>query len=177
MWQLNTTGCVLSLTIGLIAVAGAPVLVSAQGTEAANIIHDRKADKDKRDSRRDTGDYDRTDRFRVYRGDHYFVTNGRGADLLRHAITEGYRQGRAEGAIAYQLSERLDWTRSDVYKSGSYGYQDLVDRGQYKYYFREGFELGYQDGYNRRSDYGFNDNGKLKVMVSVVNDLLTVIVD
>lgn len=173
MWPTNVKGCVLTLTIGLAGIAGVPGLVLAQGTEAANIIHDRKADRDERK----TADYDRGDRFRVYRGDHYFVTNGRGADLLRHAITEGYRQGHAEGTVANQAGERLDWTRSDVYKNGSYGYQDLVDRGQYKYYFREGFELGFQDGYNRRSDYGFNDRGKLKVMVSVVNDLLTVVVD
>jgi hypothetical protein len=123
---------------------------------------------------RDARLFDRSDRFRVYRGDRYYETDGRGADLLRQAISEGYRHGYAEGGLDRESSKKNGGTGSAVYKSGSSGYQSYVDPGEYRYYFRQGFLRGYQDGYANRSDYGYQSNGRLEVMVSVVNKLLTV---
>ena len=52
----------------------------------------------------------------------------------------------------------MSWTNSNVYRSGTYGYQSYVNRDMYQYYFQQGFEKGYQDGYNSRNQYGNGGN-------------------
>ena len=50
---------------------------------------------------------------------------------------------------------------SNAYEDANYGYTGMyVDQGDYNYYFRQGFQRGYQDGYNARLQYGRNDNGR-----------------
>lgn len=155
---------------GVLAAAGFSGIMFAQvpaETDRPVVAQQVKATRDARP-------FDRSDRFRVYRGDRYYETDGQGADLLRQAISEGYRRGYAEGGLDRESSKKNGWEGSSVYKSGSSGYQTHVDRGEYRYYFRQGFLRGYQDGYANRSDYGYQTDGKLEVMVSVVNKLLTV---
>ena len=47
--------------------------------------------------------------FRVYRGDHFYVTDHRGADILRSGVNEGYRQGfsRANAIIWFAITRGI----------------------------------------------------------------------
>lgn len=111
-------------------------------------------------------------RYRVNRGGQWYNTDQRGADLLRQAINEGYRQGFAAGKNDRLSRRRLNISGSSIYRSGTYGYQSFVDRGTYQYYFRQGFERGYQDGFNSRYQYGSNSNGVLNILGSVLGGVL-----
>lgn len=156
--------------ISLIAAAIAAGPARAQDLEA-----DNRTRQPKKIAVTSDNSHTRGDRFRVYRGDRYYETNGWGAETLRMAITEGYRQGSAQGRSDSEDQKRSNWAASDIYKRAEYGYQQGVDRGEYKYYFRQGFQRGYLDGYSGRCDYGYAVGGKLQVMVSVVNKLMTVV--
>ena len=122
------------------------------------------------------------DRYRVYRNGSYYNTDNRGADLLRQAVNEGYRQGFAAGRSDRSNHRRSSWANSDVYRSGSIGYQSYVDRNQYQYYFQQGFQRGYQDGtnsryqdgYNGNYDYGYYNNGTLEVIGSILDTVLNI---
>src|SRR5215204_1883822 len=113
-------------------------------------------------------------RYRVYRNGSYYNTDNRGADLLRQAVNQGYRQGFASGRSDRNRQVGLNWGGSSVYRSGSYGYQSYVDRSQYQYYFREGFERGYQDGYNSRYQYGTNNGGTVNILSSILGSILNI---
>ena len=113
-------------------------------------------------------------RYRVYRNGSWYNTDNRGADLLRQAVNEGYRQGFAAGRSDRNRRVRLNWGGSSVYRSGSYGYQSYVDRSQYQYYFRQGFERGYQDGFNSRYQYGSNNGGSMNILSSILGSILNV---
>ena len=113
-------------------------------------------------------------RYRVYRNGGWYNTDQRGADLLRQAVQEGYRQGFQAGRSDRNRRVGLNWGGSNVYRTGSYGYQSYVDRSQYQYYFRQGFERGYQDGYNSRYQYGTNNNGVANILGSILGSILNV---
>ena len=67
-----------------------------------------------------------------------------------------------------------DYRSCDAYRDGSYGYQDgYIEYSQYSYYFRLGFERGYDEAYNSRYHYGAYRNGGVEVVV----DLLDLILD
>ena len=120
------------------------------------------------------------DRYRVYRGGRYYNTDNRGAEMLRSAVNEGYRQGFAAGRSGRDNRRNSGWANSSVYRAGNYGYSSHVDRGQYQYYFRQGFQRGYQDGSNSRFDddhngqfdYGYRENGSLNILGTVLNQVL-----
>ena len=159
----NLKRSVTSLALGLSLGLGITAVAAAHGN--------RQAD----DRRKSDVSYDSTFRFCVYREGNSYKTDGRGAALLRAAVTEGYRRGYAGGRADSTGGERSNWSRSDEYGDGTNGYEPYVKRGQYKYYFRRGFELGYHDGYKGHSDYGYIDGGKLHLMVAVINRLMTVV--
>ncbi len=121
-------------------------------------------------------------RYRVNRNGQWYNTDNRGADLLRQAINQGYSQGFNAGRTDYQGSRRGSWSNSNVYRTGTYGYQQGVDRGQYQYYFRQGFQRGYQDGsnsqyqdgYNGNYQYGTYNNGTPSILGTILNQLLNI---
>lgn len=121
-------------------------------------------------------------RYRVYRNGVYYNTDNRGADMLRQAINEGYRQGFAAGRSDYSGRRNISWTNNNVYRNGTYGYSNGVDRGQYQYYFRQGFQRGYQDGSNSRYqngysgnyEYGYSEGGTLNVLGTILNAVLNI---
>lgn len=48
---------------------------------------------------------------------------------------------------------------SYAYQDATYGYDSYyVELDEYRYYFREGFRRGYEDGYHSRSRYGRNNS-------------------
>ena len=120
-------------------------------------------------------------RYRVYRDGRTYNTDYRGADTLRQAVAEGYRQGFNAGRSDMSNSRRNGgWSNSTLYRSGVYGYQNSVERSQYQYYFRQGFQRGYQDGsnseyregYTGSYQYGTYDNGSPSILATVLNQIL-----
>jgi len=120
-------------------------------------------------------------RYRVNRNGRYYNTDQRGADLLRQAVNSGYQQGFQ---AARNNGRRGVYSRSNVYQNGTYGYQSYVDRGQYQYYFRQGFQRGYQDGSNRQYQdgyegnyqygYGSSNGGTLSILSSILGSILNI---
>jgi flagellar biosynthesis/type III secretory pathway protein FliH len=115
-----------------------------------------------------------SNRFRVYRNGSWYNTDRRGADLLRNAVQEGYRQGFQAGVTDRRNRRGLNWGGSNVYRSGTFGWQNHVDRGQYQHYFQQGFQRGYQDGFNNRNQFGSNSGGGLYVLSSILGQLLDI---
>jgi hypothetical protein len=113
-------------------------------------------------------------RYRIYRSGRWYNTDSRGAELLRQAVNDGYRQGFAAGRSDRNRRISLNWGGSSVYRSGTYGYQSYVDRNQYQYYFRQGFERGYQDGYHSRNQYGTYNNGTANILTSILGSILNI---
>lgn len=115
------------------------------------------------------------DRYRVYRDNGWYNTDTRGAEMLRRAVSEGYRQGFAAGRADRDRRRGADWDDPRVYRNGSYGGRGYVDEDIYQDYFREGFERGYEDGYNsgdRRPRYGTYNNGIVNILGSILNSIL-----
>src|SRR5688500_4148021 len=113
-------------------------------------------------------------RYRVNRNGQWYNTDNRGAELLRQAVNQGYRQGFAAGRSDRGRRSGMNWGGSTIYRSGSYGYQSYVDRSQYQYYFQQGFQRGYQDGYNSRYQYGTNNGGTLNILSSILGSILNI---
>lgn len=123
-----------------------------------------------------------TGRYRVVRNNRTYNTDHRGAALLRNAVNEGYRQGFNAGRSDYNSMRRTGWSNSNVYRTGSTGYQNSVDRRQYQYYFQQGFQRGYQDGSNAEYQngysgsyrYGTYDNGTPNILGTILNEILNI---
>lgn len=113
-------------------------------------------------------------RYRVNRNGSWYNTDHRGAELLRQAVNEGYRQGFAAGRSDRNRRIGMNWGGSSIYRSGTYGYQTHIDRSLYQHYFRQGFERGYQDGYNSRYQYGTNNGGTLNILGSILGSILNI---
>lgn len=124
----------------------------------------------------------RDGRYRVYRNGSYYNTTGQGVELLRQAVNEGYRQGFEAGRNDRNSRRRGDWSNSNVYRTGTIGYQSQVDRNQYQYYFRQGFQRGYQDGtnsqyavdYDGNYQYGTRQGGTMNILSSILGSILNV---
>jgi len=110
--------------------------------------------------------------YRVYRGDSYYQTDHRGIELLRYAINEGYRQGYRQGQLDRRYGRDIGYYGSPMYRAGIYGYNPYVDRGQYQYYFQQGFERGYQDGFYSTRRYGYYSGGTWNILANVLGAIL-----
>lgn len=115
-------------------------------------------------------------RYRVNRNGSWYNTDHRGAELLRQAVNEGYRQGFAAGRADRNRRIGMNWGGSSMYRSGTIGWQSHVDRSIYQHYFRQGFERGYQDGYNtsNRLRYGTYNNGTANILGSILGAILNI---
>lgn len=123
-----------------------------------------------------------TNRYRILRNGSYYNTDYRGAELLRQAVNDGYRKGFEVGRRDRSGNRRIGWSDSNVYRTGTVGYRDHVNRGQYQYYFRQGFQRGYQDGsnsrfqdgYNGEYEYGYYDNGSMNILDKILDTVLNI---
>jgi len=96
-------------------------------------------DRDRRDDRRDRRD----DR---YRDDRYRDRNYG----YQQARQQGYSYGMNVGAADAQRGQSYSPQRSRYWKNGTEGYNSSYgNRGQYKQVFRDGFEQGYREGFQR----------------------------
>ena len=48
-----------------------------------------------------------------------------------------------------------------------------MNQAEYRYYFRQGFNRGYQDGYNSRTQYGRYSNGSRSILGAILSEILT----
>jgi hypothetical protein len=110
-------------------------------------------------------------RFRVRGVDH--LTNQYGVDVLRRAVNYGYQQGYRAGQADHQDRWRASYENSPAYREATYGYTgSYIDQPDYSYYFRQGFQRGYDDGYGNRLQYGSNSNGSLAILAGVLAGIL-----
>ena len=112
--------------------------------------------------------------YRVYRNGSYYQTDYRGAELLRQAVNAGYQQGYRQSQIDRQNRRNGGYYGSNIYRSGTYGYQSYVDRSQYQYYFQQGFQRGYQDGYNSQIRYGSRAGNTVNILGSILSTILNI---
>jgi hypothetical protein len=112
--------------------------------------------------------------YRIYRNGSYYQTDYRGAELLRQAVNEGYRQGYRQGILDRRYGRNSGYYGSTIYRSGTYGYRTYVDRSQYQYYFQQGFQRGYQDGFYSQRQYGYYSGGKWSILGSVLGAILDI---
>ena len=74
-------------------------------------------------------------------------------------MSEGYQEGYYAGRADRQDRWQFDYRNSYAYVDGSYGYNGYyVSQNDYRYYFRQGFQRGYNDAYYGRNQYGRYDN-------------------
>jgi len=100
-------------------------------------------------------------------------TNQYGADVLRHAVNNGYQQGIRAGQADREDHRRSSYRSSFAYRDANFGYGgNYVDQSDYNYYFREGFRRGYDDGFNSRSQYGNSSNGNPTILGSLLLSIL-----
>ncbi len=102
------------------------------------------------------------------------VTNQYGVDVLKRAVNYGYQQGIRAGQADRQDRWKANYQNSIAYRDADYGYDgNYVDLSDYNFYFRQGFQRGYEDGYNQRSQYGETSTaGVLGVAAAVLAGIL-----
>jgi hypothetical protein len=100
-------------------------------------------------------------------------TNQYGANVLRQAVDYGYQQGYAAGQADRQDHWASNYKNSAAYRDANYGYRgNYVDQSDYNYYFRQGVQRGYADGYNSQLQYGTASNGTYSILSSVLSSIL-----
>ena len=88
--------------------------------------------------------------YRYNRGGVYYQTNQYGVNLLQRAVNYGYQEGVLAGQADRQDGWAPDYQNSYAYQDANYGYDgSYVNQADYNYYFRQGFQRGYNDGYYR----------------------------
>ncbi|HEY4218118.1 MAG TPA: hypothetical protein VGM67_13325 [Gemmatimonadaceae bacterium] len=101
-------------------------------------------------------------------------TNQYGVDVLHTAVNDGYREGLRAGAADHADHWKFDYQNSPEYQDADYGYSgQYVDLSDYNYYFRQGFQRGYSDGYYSRTQYGSSTNGILANLVTGILGLVS----
>jgi hypothetical protein len=111
--------------------------------------------------------------YRYVRLGRSYETNRYGADLLKQSVNNGYEEGFRAGQADRQDGYRADYRNAYAYQDANYGYTGMyVDESEYNYYFRQGFQRGYEDGYNSRYQYGTNSNGTLGILGNVLSAIL-----
>jgi hypothetical protein len=110
--------------------------------------------------------------YRYSRGGRYYQTNQYGVDMLRQGVNHGYERGVRAGQADREDRARFSYRDSYAYQDATYGYNGYhVDLNEYRYYFREGFNRGYQDGYYGRSQYGSNSNGAFSLLGNILQQI------
>jgi hypothetical protein len=100
-------------------------------------------------------------------------TNQYGADVLRQAVNYGYQEGVRFGQADRQDGLQSNYRNSFAYQDANYGYSgNYVDQSDYNYYFRQGYQRGYADGYNSQSQYGTSLNGSPSILASLLSSIL-----
>jgi hypothetical protein len=88
---------------------------------------------------------------------------------VRYGYEQGWKAGRADRADGW----RSDYRKSYAYQDANYGYSGAyVAQSDYNYYFRQGFQRGYEDGYASRNQYGTVVNGSPSILSTILSGIL-----
>lgn len=113
--------------------------------------------------------------FRYSRAGRSYTTDQSGAEMLRRGVNLGYQEGVRAGQADRQDRARFNYRDSYPYQDASYGYTGYnVDLTEYRYYFRQGFTRGYQDGFYDRWQYGTNSNGAFSLLGNLLQQIFNV---
>jgi hypothetical protein len=101
-------------------------------------------------------------------------TNQYGATVLRQAVNDGYQEGVRFGRADRQDGLAPNFQNNYAYQDANYGYAgNYVDQSDYNYYFRQGFQRGYTDGYYGRQQYGTTlANGSSSILANLLTTIL-----
>ncbi|WP_198032453.1 hypothetical protein [Aerolutibacter daejeonensis] len=111
--------------------------------------------------------------YRYYFSGYHYDTNRYGADLLRDAVRRGYEEGYWAGRADRMDGWRPDYRSSYAYSDASYGYYGYyVPYDAYRYYFRQGFRRGYDDGYYGAYRYGTYRRGTPAILPAILATIL-----
>lgn len=100
-------------------------------------------------------------------------TNQYGVDVLRHAVDLGYQQGYRTGQADRRDRSPANYQRAFAYQDANYGYGgNYVPESDYNYYFRQGFQRGYDDAYGNRLQYGTVSNGNPSILSNILSTIL-----
>ena len=101
---------------------------------------------------------DRYRRDRDYRDDRYRRDRYNTYEIARQ---RGYSYGVNVGAADAQRGQSYNPQRSRYWRNGMEGYSSSYgNRGLYRQVFRDAFEQGYRDGWQRFAGYGRRNNGR-----------------
>ena len=119
------------------------------------------------------GDYRPGYDYRYRIGGVYRETDQYGVNVLRQAVDLGYQQGYRAGRLDLRDRVAPDYRRAFDYQNGNFGYTSgYVPESDYSYYFREGFQRGYDDAYGNSLRYGTFSNGSASILGDVVAGIL-----
>jgi len=111
--------------------------------------------------------------YRYSRQGTYYETTQYGADLLRRAVSNVYEEGFLAGQADREDGWGHNYQDSGAFEDATYGYDGYyIDLNEYQYYFREGFQRGYEDGYYSRNQYGSYSNGGHSILGQILNAIL-----
>lgn len=97
--------------------------------------------------------------------------------MLRDAVNYGYEEGFRAGQADRNDRWGYNYQQSYGYQDASYGYDSYyVDLSEYNYYFRQGFQRGYEDGYYGRYEYGQYNNGRYNILSQILGSIFNAIV-
>ncbi len=117
--------------------------------------------------------YSTRNSYRYVRSGTAYQTNQYGAEALQRAVNYGYQQGVASGQADRQDGYTSGYQSSYAYQDANYGYDgSYVSQADYNYYFRQGFQRGYQDGNSGRLQYGTTANGTTSILRSLASTIL-----
>jgi len=106
-------------------------------------------------------------------GGQFRQINSYGVVMLRNAVNYGYQQGFASGQADHEDGWRSDVRNSYGYQDALYGFDGLyIAPDEYAYYFRQGFQRGYEDGFYTRAQYGVRVSGSLTIIGSILDQIL-----
>ncbi len=96
-----------------------------------------------------------------------------GADALRGAVRNGYQEGYQSGVADRQDHWRSNYANAEAYRDATWGFNgSYIDQSEYSYYFRQGFQRGYADGYANATRYGSYTNGSASILDTVLGSIL-----
>jgi flagellar biosynthesis/type III secretory pathway protein FliH len=111
--------------------------------------------------------------YRYNRGGRFYEINDYGAKMLRQAVNYGYEEGFRAGKADREDRWSYNYEDSYAYRDANYGYSGYyIERDDYNYYFREGFQRGYEDGFNSSYRYGRFVDGTPSILETIMSQIL-----
>lgn len=111
--------------------------------------------------------------YSYFRGGRYYYTSEYGTTLLLDAVNDGYQEGFLAGQSDREDGWKNDYRNAFAYQDASYGYNGYwIGLDEYQYYFRQGFQRGYDDGYHNRYEFGSYTNGTYLMLGGILKGII-----